>query len=1530
MKRIALIVSIAAMVFASAHLIADEGGTVAFYLGTDKSFGADERAYVNLEGPGSRDYTFRVYRVKNVDEFLSKSVKGRLVKESNNDGYGNAITLFRETYDYFKSDFRVTARKELNARTRTRIKEAAGTDFDSSYSGERALPAFLEGHEFVASFSISATDEDWSYRKVPVPVNGSGVYLVEAVSGKDIGYTVVVKSSLTFLVKQSDSQTLIFAAKRESGTPVDGADVRIVQADSQKDLGIGKTSSGVFAFAGKTPPKSLIIVKKGGEYAVSDPDFYAKSFYGEGGIRTYIYTDRPVYRPGDTVSFKGIVRSFAGDDYSVKGGNATLRVVTDEGNEVVSGLTTTVSNDLGTFDGTFTLPNAGDQYLGIYNLVLTFNGKDYSTEFAVDAYRKPPFLVKVSTPKRSYIGSDTIEVTANAKFYYGGSVADADLSYRVFKKKKFDYSPVGSLPFFSEAVEYLGITNNATSDLVASGSGKTDSNGEFSFKVNPGKADEDYTFTAVVDVSTADATMSGAAAFSVNRSAFFIRAVKDLAVFSPGDVMKIEALLMPFDSTISAEDKTKLVSNRTVEAVLYTRSFAGISQEGERKKVDATDIKTNANGSAVFSFKLPKKGHYILVLKSKDPDGQQTVTESAFWVSGKSDSIEIPFKNITLKSSKDLYEVGEEADLLIMSPVADGTVFLTLEGNRILKHETVTLSGNTYRYKVKITPAMAPNFTVSAVQFARGDVYKNQIKVIAPPRDKFINVNVVPAKKEYKPGETAELTLETTSVKGGAVSAECSIAVVDEAIYQIREDQNPSITTYFYHPRTNNVSTTYSSAYRFFGYSEEKRLKLALQNGNNAPLAALKEEEEKSRERFKDTTYWTAKVTTGPDGKAVVKFPLADNITTWRVVAYAVTADTRVGQGRTQFLSRKKLMLQPGLPAYMIRGDQQTVVGTVTNLTNSKIDSVVKIQCENAVVVGDAEHSVSVDAGKSVPVYFTVKPSLDPKDEKAVVQIRAEGGGLSDGVKYRIPLSFFGRKTSLPELITLTDENDSGSSQIILPAKYADADLEIHLAPGSGEALRESLSYLADYPYGCIEQTMSRFMPLLAAKQAGYVTPRITKELPKMVNVGLKLIKSKQQNDGGFAWFGETESDAMMSAYVYRGLVISKKLFGGVDDYLLSRLRYRLYESLDSGSLAPFEKSYVVFCVSEGGTVEKSILDSIVTSARTGNAYIKALAAVTCLNMKDPRAKGLFEEGLREFGRSVSSNADTIWANDRVETGAILLTAAVRMGGRDAEANQLSEQLIQMRSGLAWKNSRDTAWAVIALSEKLKVNRENKTASNISVLVNGVVAQAVRITASEIDTGSTVIRVAPNLIKGGKNSITVKKTGGASVYATAVLSFVDRSDSFAPISKGFDITRQYYRVESGDSEGKISLSLKESAAFTAGDLIMVKLSVARNGALASYCMIEDALPPGFSPVKNDGEYYSADLPKEYTSRQYYDDRAVFFAKGPLNELTVRYFLRADLPGSYRSIPPTVSLMYYPGQYGSAKDDRLTIRARGDQ
>ena len=169
----------------------------------------------------------------------------------------------------------------------------------------------------------------------------------------------------------------------------------------------------------------------------------------------------------------------------------------------------------------------------------------------------------------------------------------------------------------------------------------------------------------------------------------------------------------------------------------YTRSFKGISEEGAREKVLEQSGTLAKDGIVRMKFLLPRGGHYIIEAASTDAKDRPPLRLLHSGRQSSLISIALPIQNLNLKPGRDLYSVGDTAEVLIMTPVSGGTVLVTLEGNRILKYETVSLKGNTAKYRIKITPEMSPNFTIAAVQFSAGKVYKNEIRLSLRRRKNF-------------------------------------------------------------------------------------------------------------------------------------------------------------------------------------------------------------------------------------------------------------------------------------------------------------------------------------------------------------------------------------------------------------------------------------------------------------------------------------------------------------------------------------------------------------------------------------------------------------------------------------------------------------------------------------------------------------------------------------------------------------------------------------------------------------------------
>src|SRR5205085_635696 len=258
----------------------------------------------------------------------------------------------------------------------------------------------------------------------------------------------------------------------------------------------------------------------------------------------------------------------------------------------------------------------------------------------------------------------------------------------------------------------------------------------------------------------------------------------------------------------------------------------------------------------------------------------------------------------------------------------------------------------------------APNVFLNVTYIKNGEMYWNEEALVVPPRDRLLKLEIMSNKKEYKPGESASYTVFVRNADNQPVSgAEVSLGIVDESIYSIRGESAGDIRQEFYGRRYNQVTTSYTSYFNFTGYAGSKPIKLA-QNKRAYQLADFKNDdrlvEPRIRKLFKDTAYWQPTLVTGGDGKASIKFPLPDNLTTWRATARAVTADTRVGATTQKALERKDVIMRLAMPRFLTAGDTVTISGIVHNYLPADKQTQISLEVGGAKLLDSPNQSVMI------------------------------------------------------------------------------------------------------------------------------------------------------------------------------------------------------------------------------------------------------------------------------------------------------------------------------------------------------------------------------------------------------------------------------------------------------------------------------------------------------------------------------------------------------------------------------------------
>jgi uncharacterized protein YfaS (alpha-2-macroglobulin family) len=281
---------------------------------------------------------------------------------------------------------------------------------------------------------------------------------------------------------------------------------------------------------------------------------------------------------------------------------------------------------------------------------------------------------------------------------------------------------------------------------------------------------------------------------------------------------------------------------------------------------------------------------------------------------------------MALIADRSSYRPGDKAQLLLLTPFAETKALVTVEGQDILRSKVVPVSGFSRLITIPIDDDMLPNGYVSAVAVSGGDLYRADRNLAVPPADRLLNVALRSERAVYRPAESAALEVKVTDADGSAVAdAEVTLAVVDEAIYEISPEIATPIQLFFYPRRRQNVLSGSSLTYKFYGYSREQHppkhaMRWERPRWSYGMIKQL--DDERLRKDDRDTAFWQATLRTDKHGLAHASFQLPTNLTRWRATAWAITGDGKVGSGRGSLVTRKDLLVRLSAPRFLRAGDR--------------------------------------------------------------------------------------------------------------------------------------------------------------------------------------------------------------------------------------------------------------------------------------------------------------------------------------------------------------------------------------------------------------------------------------------------------------------------------------------------------------------------------------------------------------------------------------------------------------------------------
>ncbi len=971
-------------------------------------------------------------------------------------------------------------------------------------------------------------------------------------------------SDVGLIVKHAPDKTVVKAVDLNTLKGIGGVDLKVFSRDGD----ISKSASvqaktGADGIATLALPEDIrsrlsydlvLIGSLGASRAYSGYNYYRSD---SDTHKTYFYTDRPVYRLGQTVFFKGICRSIDENGIANPGAGEQLDVTIEDPDNNEFKTLHVKTNAHGTFHGLVEVP--ADGKTGGYQVQIKYADGTISYQgFEIAQYRKPEYQVEVLPLTERVIAGDKGKARIKATYLFGGPVANARVKYNVYSSTDWNtrWRLMDRPEFYSffddwyDADYYEG-----AGDFSAEGYAVTDANGEAIVEFDT-KAAEPPTAgplgsefadkklkveAEVTDISRLSVVGSGSMFESAGE--FLLSVTPSNYVVASGQAMAVDIKAVDYKGKpISTNLKLKVM--RYPWDRFKSEYKPDVTLE---EKTASTDAKGNVHVDFATKGEWDSDSYYVIA-QATDSTGHLIQDSSSIWVSSSEKPFFLAHKDaqkepLKLKLDKRVYKPGETAKLIITGPFTgkDGAeAIVSIEGTKLHSFKTVALDSAAKLVEIPVSKEFTPNFYVTVSLVAKNKQFYNQEQVVmVSPDNHFLNLTIASDKEKYKPGEQATYTVKAVDQQGKPVKGvELSLGVVDEAIYSIRAETASDIKKFFYERLPNWVTTVCSFPEQYSGGPDKL--------------------EPKVRKDFRDTAAWVPELVTNEKGeaKAVVKLP--DNLTTWRATVRGIDMATNVGATLQKIMVTQDLIARLALPRFYSVGDEGNVTAVVHNYTDKTQKVSLNLTMGPELTTSTAlTQALTIEADKAARFDWPVKANQLGKTK---IKLVARGETAGDALEKEVAVNALGIPVTLIKSGLLANANDTLSLDIpaITDARPGTLSRSVSLSSSTIGAVLDKFNDLIDYPYGCTEQTMSRLMPSVVAmelnkKLSAPLSTADTTKFAKVYKDGMAKLTEYQHGDGGWGWWAGDTTSAYLTPLVLEGLKLVKGVGYKVDDQMVSK-----------------------------------------------------------------------------------------------------------------------------------------------------------------------------------------------------------------------------------------------------------------------------------------------------------------------------------------------------------------------------------------
>ncbi len=1397
-------------------------------------------------------------------------------------------------------------------------------------------------------------------------------------------------SNLALTLKNSGTKALVWVTDTQTGEAVSGAQIRFHSLEGNIPLR-GRTDEEGFFEA------DLVLSDFVTNYNSYNPEFYVTAqkdadmtfvgsqwnsgmspynfglnsdFNGSSDadyrVQSYLYTERPLYRAGDTVNFKGILRLreiSTGQIFTPKSSRKANVRIEDARYETVYNKTLEIS-EYGTFDDSFTISEGGS--LGDYRMEVEITPENdissnyISHNFSVLAYRKPEFSVEATTTEEDYYDDQNIEFDIEGSYFFGAAMDGAEVSWRIRSTDYFFNRYTDGYYSFSLEDSWCWWNCERETDTLGEGKGTLDEAGHLLVDIPVDLDDKSLSQVITLEADVTDPNnqvISGRVSVPVHKSEVYVGVRPEDYVVAPGEEASIEIVTVNPDGIPKA--------NQTVTVKMYTRKWNSVRKKGvdgeyyydnepEDTFVSQTTARTNEAGKAVAGLEVQQGGQHRLLATVSDSSGREALADTSVYVYS-STYVNWPRANhdrVEVIVDKPEYKVGDVAKLLVKSPFQGEKVkaLVTIEREQVMSKKVITVESNAQAIEIPITEDMVPNAFVSVVILKPrdGETFNENgldtgvpafrigyAKLLIDTEQKEDQVSIITDRDKYGPGETVNVTIKTADWEGNPKSAEVSLGTVDMSLLALTGFQMPDLVRSFYAERGLGINTAQTLLYLV------ERFKPGSKGGGGS------NPETKKRGNFKDTAYWNPRIITNGSGEAKVSFELPDNLTTWQLLAISNTKDSTFGAVTKEIIETKKVILRPVRPRFAVADDEIKLGAIVHNFLESEKTFTVTLKGSGFEPMGDMKQNITLGPDSQGKLEF---PVLMTYSDQATFIFKAETDGGVDEIEETIPVYVFGT----PQSVATSGNTEEGLTEKVLVPSLEDAkegEVSLTISPTLASYLPDGLEFIVNYPYGCAEQTMSSFLPSIVMKGLqGFEAFQFVEDdkLETIVSTGLQRLYNFQRPDGGFGyWIGSSRSYPYVSAYILYGMHQSQSFDYAVDSDVILRARNYLNGVLRSQNLndniSLATRAYILFVLSETGTIDASLVNNLYDKREDLPIFAQSMLSMTLENIgtnasKD-KAQSVLEDILEttkvdargtHFEESTSRGYYGGLMHTNTRTTAFVLQNLVRLQPEHPLIPRVVRYLLAVRENGHWDTTQSTSITLIAFMEFLKSTGELDGDFSAIVKINDEALIEQDFNADNILTQEVATKLLEELNQGELNEINIGKNGSGRLYYDLVMSYFYRADNIPPAEEGIGIFRDFEAV-----------SVASDSAVTVGDTYKVTLSMSVPQD-RHFVAVESPLPAGLELIDlslkttqqglYDEELNQSENPYGWWNNLWYfnhtefrDDRLLLFADYlPTGVYEYEYLVRATTPGKFRHRPARIYEMYFPETFGQSSGEWFVI------